>query len=99
MRGPAVGAFSISNSQPGPGGQVGWPIFGLPPWKNYRRRDRNHLLPPCSGMDAISCRTEVCYLLWEARIFIFDPEGGTAALLAGTGCCLQARADPQTPIV
>src|SRR6516165_4577564 len=27
----------------------GWPVFGLPPWKKYRRRDRAHLVPPNVG--------------------------------------------------
>jgi len=30
---------------------MGWPVFGLPPWKKYRRRDRDHLVPP-RRMDA-----------------------------------------------
>src|SRR5262249_59609899 len=32
-----------------PGGEVGKPVFGLPPWKKYRRRDRAHLVPPDVG--------------------------------------------------
>ena len=39
---------------------MGWPVFGLPPWKNFRRRDRDHLVPP-RRMDAAVCRAEVCY--------------------------------------
>src|SRR6516165_1788721 len=39
---------------------MGWPVFGLPPWKNFRRRDRDHLIPP-RRMDAAVCRAEVCY--------------------------------------
>src|SRR5215510_5096259 len=34
--------------------------FALPPWKNFRRRDRDHLVPP-RRMDAAVCRAEVCY--------------------------------------
>src|SRR5262249_17686511 len=44
----------------GPGGEMGWPVFGLPPWKKYRRRDRDHLVLP-REMDAAVCRAEVCY--------------------------------------
>src|SRR5499427_6951351 len=39
---------------------MGWPCFGLPPWKKYRRRDRDHLVPP-RWMDAAVYRAEVCY--------------------------------------
>src|SRR5262249_31007510 len=39
---------------------MGWPVFGQPPWKNFRRRDRDHLIPP-RRMDAAVCRAEVCY--------------------------------------
>ena len=28
---------------------MGWPVFALPPWKKYRRRDRAHLVPPNVG--------------------------------------------------
>ena len=34
--------------------------FGLPPLENYRRRDRD-LLVPSRRMDAAVCRAEVCY--------------------------------------
>src|SRR5262245_8375256 len=27
----------------------GSPVFGLPPWKKYRRGDRDHLVPPNVG--------------------------------------------------
>src|SRR5262245_52113287 len=46
--------------------EVGWPVFGLPPWKKYRRRDRAHLVPP-RRMDAAVCRTEVLSFRSEAR--------------------------------
>src|SRR5215469_14160988 len=39
---------------------MGWPVFGLPPWKNFRRRNRDHLIPP-RRMDAAVCRAEMCY--------------------------------------
>src|SRR5215831_14196201 len=32
--------------------------FGLPPWKKFWRRDRDHLVPP-RRMDAAVCRAEV----------------------------------------
>jgi len=40
---------------------MGWPVFGLPPWrKNFRRRDRAHLVPS-RRMAAAVCRADVCY--------------------------------------
>ena len=39
---------------------MGWPVFGLPPWKNFRRRDRDRLVPR-RWMDAAVYRAEVCY--------------------------------------
>src|SRR5262252_1327880 len=39
---------------------MGWPCFGLPPWKKYRRRDRDHLVS-ARRVDAAVCRAEVCY--------------------------------------
>src|SRR5262245_39830972 len=51
---------TISGSEEGPGGGSGWPVFGLPPWKEYRRRDRDYLVPP-RRMYAAVCRAEVCY--------------------------------------
>src|SRR5262249_54440881 len=42
------------------GAEVGWPVLGYLLGKNYRRRDRNHLVPP-RRMDAAVCRAEVCY--------------------------------------
>src|SRR5262249_37538893 len=35
-------------------------FFGLPPWKKFWRRDRDHIIPP-RRMDAAVCRAEVCY--------------------------------------
>src|SRR5262245_5693815 len=40
---------TISGGEERPGGEMGWPVFGLPPWKKYRRRDRAHLVPPNVG--------------------------------------------------
>jgi hypothetical protein len=39
---------------------MGWPVLGYLLGKNYRRRDRDHLIPP-RRMDAAVCRAEVCY--------------------------------------
>src|SRR6516164_4920028 len=39
---------------------MGWPVLGYLLEKNFRRRDRDHLVPP-RGMDAAVCRAEVCY--------------------------------------
>src|SRR5262245_21778422 len=46
---PEMWSETISGSEEGPGGEVGWPVFGLPPWKKYRRCDRAHLVPPNAG--------------------------------------------------
>src|SRR5262245_56287115 len=42
------------------GAEVRWPVFWLPPWKKYRRRGRDRLVPP-RWMDAAVYRAEVCY--------------------------------------
>jgi hypothetical protein len=39
---------------------VGWPVLGYLLGKNYRRRDRDRLVPP-RWMDAAVYSTEVCY--------------------------------------
>jgi hypothetical protein len=39
---------------------MGWPVLGYLLGKNFRRRDRDHLVPP-RRMDAAVCRAEVCY--------------------------------------
>jgi len=74
---PGRGDFSVSNFHPGliPG-NLAKTIFGVREvagaeggglfWatsleKNYRRRDRAHLVPPITWNAAIFCRTEVCY--------------------------------------
>src|SRR5262249_22065510 len=30
---PEIWSETMSGSEKGPGGEVGWPVFGLPPWK------------------------------------------------------------------
>ena len=66
MRTPGRGDFSVSNFHPDPipgnldennfgvrgvaGAVSGVACFGLPPWKNFRQRDRDHLVPPRSWM-------------------------------------------------
>ena len=39
---------------------MGWPVLRYLLGRNYRRRDRDHLVPP-RRMDAAVCRAEVCY--------------------------------------
>src|SRR5262249_199665 len=39
---------------------MGWPVLGYLLGRNFRRRDRDHLVPP-GRMDAAVCRAEVCY--------------------------------------
>jgi len=39
---------------------MGWPVLGYLLGKNFRRRGRDHLVPP-GRMDAAVCRAEVCY--------------------------------------
>src|SRR5262245_63394575 len=46
---PEIWSETISGSEEGPGGGSGGPVFGLPPWKKYRRHDRTHLVPPNVG--------------------------------------------------
>ena len=76
MRPPGRGDFLVSNFHPGPsleiwrktisgseggsGEEVGWPVLGYLLGKNYRRRDRDRLVPP-RWMDAAVYRAEVCY--------------------------------------
>ena len=73
---PVGGLFSFkSSSRPHPrkfgvkrflvvrgvaGAEVGSLFLGYLLGKNYRRRDRDHLVPP-RRMDAAVCRAEVCY--------------------------------------
>src|SRR6516225_3183587 len=49
---------------------MGWPVLRYLLGKNFRRRDRDHLVPP-RRMDAAVCRAEMCYPLGLALI----PEG------------------------
>ena len=42
------------------GAEVGSLFLGYPLGKNFRRRDRDHLVPP-RRMDAAVCHAEVCY--------------------------------------
>src|SRR5262245_65007158 len=58
---------TISGSEEGPGGGSGGPVFGLPPWKKYRRRDRDHIVP--DRKDGWSS------LLWRGVVY-FVLEGG-----------------------
>src|SRR5262249_267002 len=44
----------------GSGEEVGWPVLGYLLRKNFRRRDRDRLVPP-RWMDAAVYRAEVCY--------------------------------------
>src|SRR5215471_15701463 len=39
---------------------MGWPVLGYLLGKNFRRGDRDHLVPP-RRMDAAVCRAEVCH--------------------------------------
>ena len=32
---PEMWSETISGSEEGPGGEMGWPVFGLPPWKKF----------------------------------------------------------------
>jgi hypothetical protein len=45
---------------------MGWPVLGYLLGKNYRRRDRDRLVP-LRWMDAAVYRAEVCYIFGEAR--------------------------------
>jgi hypothetical protein len=51
---------TISGAEGGSGEEVGWPVLGYLLGKNYRRRDRDRLVPP-RWMDAAVYSTEVCY--------------------------------------
>ena len=32
---PEIWRKTISGAEGGPGGEMGWPVFGLPPWKKF----------------------------------------------------------------
>jgi hypothetical protein len=51
---------TISGAEGGSGEEVGWPVLGYLLGKNYRRRDRDRLVP-LRWMDAAVYRAEVCY--------------------------------------
>src|SRR5215475_14698833 len=57
---PEIWRKTISGAEGGPGGEMGWPVLGYLLGKNFRRRDRDHLVPP-RRMDAAVCRAEVWY--------------------------------------
>src|SRR5262249_6347706 len=57
---PESWSETISGTEGGPGEEVGWPVLGYLLGKNFRRRDRDRLVPP-RRMDAAVCRAEVCY--------------------------------------
>ena len=40
---------TISGAEGGSGEEVGWPVLGYLLGKNYRRRNRAHLVPPAAG--------------------------------------------------
>src|SRR5262245_10409679 len=46
---PEIWSETISGSDEVVAGEVGQPVFGLPPWKKYRRRGCAHLVPPNVG--------------------------------------------------
>jgi hypothetical protein len=52
---------TISGAEGGSGEEVGWPVLGYLLGKNYRRRNRAHLVPPAAGWMQPVCRAELCY--------------------------------------
>src|SRR5262249_20151918 len=52
---PEIWRKTISGAEGGSGEEVGWPVLGYLLRKNFRRHDRDHLVP------LVSCRAEVCY--------------------------------------
>jgi hypothetical protein len=57
---PEIWRKTISGGEEVLAGKWGGLFLGYLLGKNYRRRDRGHLVPP-KRMDAAGCRTEVCY--------------------------------------
>src|SRR5262249_21812294 len=57
---PEIWRKTISGADGGSGEEVGWPVLGYVLGKDYRRRDRDRLVPP-RWMDAAVYRAEVCY--------------------------------------
>src|SRR6516165_10048332 len=57
---PEIWSETISGGEEVLAGKMGWPVLGYLLGKNFRRHDRDHLVPP-RRMDAAVCRAEVCY--------------------------------------
>src|SRR6516225_9512435 len=57
---PEIWSETISGGEGVMAGKWGDLILGYHLGKNFRRRDRDHLVPP-GRMDAAVCRAEVCY--------------------------------------
>ena len=57
---PEIWSETISGGEEVLAGKWGGLFLGYLLGKNFRRRDRDHLIPPRS-MDAAVCRAEVCY--------------------------------------
>src|SRR5215471_14255816 len=57
---PETWSETISGGEEVLAGKWGGLFLGYLLGKNFRRRDRDHLIPP-SRMDAAVCRAEVCY--------------------------------------
>src|SRR5262249_47608025 len=57
---PEIWRKTISGAEGGSSEEMGWPVLGYLLGKNFRRRDRDRLVPP-RWIDAAVCRAEVCY--------------------------------------
>ena len=57
---PEIWSETISGGEEVLAGKWGGLFLGYLLGRNYRRRDRDHLVPP-GRMDAAVCRAEVCY--------------------------------------
>ena len=57
---PEIWSETISGGEEVPAQKWGGLFLGYLLGKNFRRRDRDHLVPP-RRMDAAVCRAEVCY--------------------------------------
>jgi hypothetical protein len=57
---PEIWSETISGGEEVLAGKIRWPVLGYLLGKNFRRRDRDRLVPP-RRMDAAVCRAEVCY--------------------------------------
>src|SRR6516164_1893251 len=58
---PEIWSETISGGEEVLAGKMGWPVLGYLLGKNFRRHDRDHLVPP-RRMDAAVCRTECAIL-------------------------------------